>query len=272
MTLGVPQGLRELVASGDPFGGRRNLAARTPLIIQATDGSPLYLALTEEDIAGAARALASAWKALGVRRGDHVFMYDYGTSAQTLFASWAYVPWLRRGAADIIGAVPICNDGLPEFADRALHVLRYLRPRVTMVEYTLMPHFLRRVADQRVTVGDWTELIVVSSDEEALATDQADEWSRELGVPVRLLLRSGPALFFAAECEHRAFHADPRHYGVGVLAHPGEPTRSTGDGSLCITNRFMRGTVVDQYVSTVDAGIRSERCACGRARPIRCLT
>lgn len=272
MTSAVPAGLRDLVASGDPFARRRDPAAATPLIIQATDGAPLYLALTEEDISGAARALASAWRTLGVRRGDHVFIYDYGTSIQTLFASWCYVPWLRRGAADILGAVPICNDGLPEFADRALHVLRYLRPRVTVVEYTRMPHLLRRIADQRANLADWTELVVVSPDEEGVAPGLADQWSRELGLPVRLLLRSGPALFFAAECEHGALHADSRHYRVGVLAQPEQTPRSTGEGSLCITNRFLRGTVVDQYVSTVDVVIRPGRCACGRTRPIRCLT
>ena len=271
MSLAAPAGLRELVASGDPFGGRRNPAVKTPLIIQATDGAPVYLALTAEDISGAARALASAWRTLGVQRGDHVFIYDYGTSVQTLFASWAYVPWLRRGAADLLGAVPICNDGLAEFGDRALHVLRYLRPRVTMVDYTLMPHFLRRIADQRASLSDWTELVVVSPDEEGVASDQAGRWSRELGVPVRLLLRSGPALFFAAECEHRAFHADPRHYRVGVLAHAGEPPRSTGEGNLCITNRFLRGTVVDEYVTTVDVALGRGRCGCGRPRPIRLL-
>ncbi len=272
MTSAVPEGLRDLVASRDPFGGRRNPAAATPLILQATDGAPIYLALTEEDISGAARALASAWRALGVRRGDHVLICDYGTSVQTLFASWSYVPWLRRGAADILGAVPICNDGLPEFADRALHVLRYLRPRVTVVEYTQIPHVLRRVADQRANLADWTELVVVSPDEEGVAPDQVDHLSHELGLPVRLLLRSGPALFFAAECEHGALHADPRHYRVGVLAYPGEQPRPTGEGSLCVTNRFLRGTIVDQYVSTVDVVIRPGRCACGRTRPIRCLT
>ncbi len=271
MTSAAPAGLRDLVARGEPFGGRRNRALATPLIIQAADGVPIYLALTEEDISGAARALASAWRVLGVRRGDHVLIYDYGTSIQTLFASWCYVPWLRRGAADILGAVPICNDGLPEFADRALHVLRYLRPRVTIVERALMPQLVRRAADQRANLGDWTDLLVVSPEEEGIASDDTGQWSRELGVPVRLLLRSGPALFFAAECEHGALHADPRHYKVGVLAQAGDEVRSAGEGSLCITNRFLRGTPADDYVSTVDVAIRPGRCACGRSRPIRFL-
>jgi phenylacetate-coenzyme A ligase PaaK-like adenylate-forming protein len=272
MTSEAPTGLRDLVASGDPFGGRRNPAVATPLIIQATDGVPLYLALTRADISGAARALASAWRTLGVRRGDHVLIYDYGTSIQTLFASWCYVPWLRRGAADILGAVPICNDGLPEFADRALHVIRYLRPRVTVVDRPLMSQLLRRIADQRANLREWTEMVVVSPEEEGVAPDQVGQWSRELGLPVRLLLRSGPALFFAAECEHGAFHADPRHYQVGVLAYPEERPRPAGEGSLCITNRFLRGTPVDNYLSTVDVAIRPGLCACGRTRPIRCLT
>lgn len=271
--MAVPylEGLHDLVASGDPFGRRRNPVLRTPLTIQAADGLPLYLALTQSDVAAAARALASSWRTLGVRKGDRVLIYDYGTSPLTLFASWCYVPWLRRGAADSLGAVPICNDGLPEFAGRALHVLRYLRPRVTIVDHSHMSPFLRQVAEARANPGEWTELLVVSPDEETVAPGEVAGWSRELGLPVRLLLRSGPALFFAAECEHGALHADPRHYRVGVVRDPGDEPAATGEGRLCITNRFLRGTVIDRYLSGIDVAIARGPCPCGRSRPMRCL-
>ncbi len=246
--------------------------ARPPVTIQVTDGMPLYLALTRGDVAAAARALASSWRTLGVERGDTVLIYDYGTSPLTLFASWCYVPRLEKGAADILGAVPICNDGLPEFAARALHVLRYLRPGVTIIDAAHMPVFLRRVAEEGVRIGEWTRLVAVSPDEETLSARDTAAWERELGVPVRLLLRSGPSLFFAAECEAGALHADPRHYRIAVEPHPGDQLQATGEGSLCITNRFLEGTPVERHVAHVHVAIEPGLCPCGRSsRPFRCL-
>jgi hypothetical protein len=272
MSGATPADLHDLIAAGDPFGGRRHAGAVTPLTFQAADGVPLYLALGEADIAGAARALASAWRTLGVRKGDYVLIYDYGTSPVTLFASWCYVPWLRRGAADLLGAVPICNDGLPEFAGRALHVLQYLRPRVTIVDHAHMPILLRRVAENRAHVSDWTELLVVSADEETVPPAEVAAWSRDLGLPVRLLLRAGPALFFAAECAEGALHADPRHYRVGVVERPGQMPSANGEGTLCVTNRFLQGTTVEHYLANVHVSIDHGPCPCGRpGRPLRCL-
>lgn len=272
MPAAALRSLHDLIDSGDPFGGRRNPGVPSRLTIQAADGVPLYLAMTESDIAASARALASSWSLLGVHRGDYVLIYDYGTSPLTLFASWCFVPWLQRGAADLLGAVPICNDGLPEFASRALHVLRYLRPRVTVVDYAHMPLFLHRVSDEGASLADWTEVLVVSADEETVPPDQVAGWARVLGVPVRLLLRSGGALFFAAECEWGAIHADPRHYRVGVARELDGRIAATGEGSLWVTNRFLQGTSVDSYLANVYVAIGRERCRCGRSRPMRCLS
>lgn len=272
----TPAGLHQLATHAerehDPFAGRRSAAAEPAVVIQAADGAPVYLALTREDIAATARALGSAWKTLGVAGGDTVLIYDYGASPLTLFASWCYVPHLEKGAADLLGAVPICNDGLPEFASRALHVLRYLRPGVTIVDAAHMPVFLRRVAEERARIGEWTRLLAVSPDDEAAGPREVASWERELGLPVRLLLRSGPALFFAAQCESGALHADPRHYRVEVAPVEGSEPVAVGEGSLCITNRFLRGTSVERYLANVEVAIERGLCSCGRSsRPFRCL-
>lgn len=272
----APASLHDLASHAeearDPFAGRRQGETETPVVIQAADGVPVYLALTREDVAASARALASAWRTLGVRRGDSVLIYDYGASPLTLFASWCYVPHLERGAADLLGAVPLCNDGLPEFASRALHVLRYLRPGVTIVDAANMPVFLRRVAEERAQISEWTRMLAVSPDEETLSPPQVAAWQRELGLPVRLLLRSGPAMFFAAECDEGALHAGPRYYRLEVVPQEGGEPAATGQGSLCITNRFLEGTRVERYLAHVHVAIEPRPCSCGRpGRPFRCL-
>lgn len=256
-------GLHELIARAeadeDPFGGRRNPSLASICVLQAGDRLPLYLALSQGDVAAAARALASAWRLYGIRRGDHVLISDYGTSPATLFASWSYVPGLRSGAADLLGAIPICNDGLAEFAPRALHVLRYLRPRAVFVDAEVMPVLVRRAVDERLAVGEHTELVIVSADEEAVRHADLAAWSAALGVPVRAMLRSGVALFFAGQCRERAFHVDSTAYAVQV-APAGD-----GAGRLCVTNLFLTATPVIRYMTDIVASIDAAPCACGDA-------
>jgi phenylacetate-coenzyme A ligase PaaK-like adenylate-forming protein len=252
-------------ALDDLFAGRRDPLADASCILQAGDGLPLYLALTREDVAAAARALASCWRLAGVRKGDGVLIYDYGTSPLTLFASWAYIPGLPRGAADLLGATPICNDGMPEFAARALHVLRYFRPRVMFVDAELMAVLVMRASEEREPLSRWTDLLVVSSEEEGITAAQKAAWSEALGVPMRSLLRAGSALFFAGECEQGALHVDPRFYRPEVLLDGHDVPSRAGEGGLCITNLFLRGTSVIRYLTGVRVTLRGRECGCGRA-------
>jgi phenylacetate-coenzyme A ligase PaaK-like adenylate-forming protein len=244
-------------ADGDPFAGRRDPSSASACVLQAGDRLPLYLALAPGDMAGAARALAASWRLYGIGSGDVVLIYDYGTSPATLFASWSYVPGLRAGAADLLGAVPICNDGLAEFAPRALHVLRYLRPRAVFVDAEVMPVFVRRAAEARFDVGEHTRMIIVSADEEAARPGDLAAWSAALGVPVRSMLRSDPALFFAGQCEAGVFHADAASYAVEVV--PGDG----GAGRLCVTNFFLTATPVIRHVTDIVATVDASPCRCG---------
>jgi len=260
-----PIDLRALLAWGneraDPFCGRRDPEAAPVCILEAGDRVPLYLALTPGDLAAAARALAACWRLLGVRCGDRVLIYDYGTSPLTLFASWCYVPFLNRGAADLLGAVPICNDGLPEFAARAIHVLRYLRPRVIFVDQTAMPALVRSAAEEGFALRSCVELVVVSADEEVADADRTRSWAQALDVPVRWLVRSEAALFFAAQCAQGLFHVDPRFYRAEVVDQRGRLS-SQDEGRLCVTNRFLLGSPAVRYVTDLVVR-RANRCSCG---------
>lgn len=244
-------------ADGDPFAGRRDPSSASVCVLPAGDRLPLYLALAPGDVAAAARALASAWRFYGIGRGDHVLIYDYGTSPATLFASWSYVPGLRAGAADLVGAIPICNDGLAEFAPRALHVLRYLRPGAVFIDAEVMPVFVRRAAEEQFDVGAHTRMIIVSADEESARPEDLAGWSTALGVPVRSMLRSGPALFFAGQCASGAFHVDPARYAVESVSDDG------GAGRLCVTNLFLTATPVIRHVTDIVATIDASPCSCG---------
>ncbi len=241
--------------------GRDRSPEQPACVLQAGDRSSLYLTLTAGDLAAAARALASCWRMLGVRRDDRVLIFDYGTSPLTLFASWSYLPNLRSGAADLLGAIPICNDGLPEFAPRALHVARFVRPRIAFIDGEAMPAFVRVALDAQFDVSSSIEMIAVSADEEVPDAEQVTVWSQALGLPVRSLVRAEAALFFAAQCDRGAFHADRRFYRVEV-APPGRDPATQGEGLLCVTNRFLQGSPAVRYLTDIPVRMGG-RCDCG---------
>lgn len=261
--------LRGQEARDDPFGGRRDPRRPPRAVIQAGDGLPLYWALGRTEMAEAARALAHSWRGLGIRPGQRVAIYDYGTSPLTLFASAHYLPYLRAGAADLLGCVPICNDGLPEMAFRALHLLRYVRPQTLFVNGEAMEALLSQALRQGWRAEGLDCTVVVSTDEEAVPPAGRRRWSEGLGLPVRSLLRADAALFFAYPCpQGEGYHASPRHYLLEVLSEEGrQPVGEAEVGLLTVTNLFLRSCPVIRYVTDLRASLRPGPCPCGAPEP-----
>ena len=249
----------------DPFGGRLNGSARAGTMFQVGDQLPHYWAMAPQELAAAGHVLADCWRKLGIRQGDRVAIYDYGTSPLTLFASASYIPHLPTGAAEILGCTPICNDGLPEFASRALHLLQYVRPRLLFARGEVMPALVSQAAREGAFLGSLTSLVVVSSDEELASPAEAHRWSRGLGVPLLQLLRVDAALFFAPPCQlGGAYHADDRWYLVEALSEPElMATKEGTPGRLAVTNLFLRTCPTIRYVSDIRASLRRNACRCG---------
>ncbi len=257
--------LRSRAEHDDPFGGRRDPRRPVRVILQVGDGLPLYWALGPRDLAGAAAALAHGWRQLGLGPGDRVAIYDYGTSPLTLFASSSYLPYLGAGAADLIGCTPICNDGLPELASRALHLLQYVRPKVLFARAEAVEALLAQAPGARPFLEGLGCTVVVSADEQPIPSEQVARWQRKLSLPVRQLLRADAALFFAAPCPAtQAYHVSKAHYLVEVLAEGGREPLSPGEvGLLTITNLFLRTCPIIRYVSEVRAALAAGPCLCG---------
>lgn len=266
--------LRCQAESDDPFGGRRDPRRRARAILQVGDGLPLYWALGRQDMAGAAAALAHCWRQLGIGAGDRLAVYDYGTSPLALFASASYLPYLRAGAAEIIGCTPICNDGLPELASRALHLLKYVRPKAMFVNAEAMEALLAQAVRSSSHLDDLTCTIIVSADEQPVPRRQLARWTRRLGLPVRQLLRVDAALFFAAPCPvSDAHHASSAHYLAEVLSEEGRQPLTAGEaGLLTVTNLFVRTCPAIRYVTDLRAALAADPCACGAdGIAIRCV-
>jgi phenylacetate-coenzyme A ligase PaaK-like adenylate-forming protein len=258
----------EAVATGlgDPFGGRHDIDHSPDVLIQVARDLPIYWALTASDLNAISVFLAGAWTRLGITAGQRVALYDYATSPMVVYASRAYVPHLDAGAADILGCLPICNDGLPDLADRCIHILEYVQPSVLFVDAELMDPLLRareRKGSRAVP------RVVVTSDEAPVGSAQIREWGALLGTEVKQMLRADAPLFFAPPCvtEPMTFHPDEGAYRVEVLS-PDPPDRPPDDvGQITVTNLAVRSSIVIRYVTNVVGIVRDGSCRCGRTGP-----
>lgn len=251
-------------ARDDPCGGRHDLAHHPDVLIQAARGLPIYWALTAGDLRGISAVLAGAWRSLAIAAGQRVALYDYATSPMVVYASRAYISHLEAGAADLLGCLPICNDGLPDLADRCVHILEYVQPSVLFIEAELMDPFARAL--QRKGIRPACR-VVVASDEVPAGSVQIGEWSAVLKTDVRQMLRADTPLFFAPPCavEPMTFHPDENAYHVEVLSVDPSKVLSADAGLLAVSNLAIRSSIVVRYVTNIGGIVRDGPCRCGRA-------
>ncbi len=238
----------------DPLAGRANPDREASVLVQATRDLPVFWKLDKNDMTAMASGLAATWQSLGVSAGEQVVLYDYATSPLVLFASRSFLPHLDRGAAEILSCTPICNDGLPELADRCAHILEYLSPSLLFIDSEAVEPLLERVG----SVGPELRRVVVSTDETLLSSDRLAAWSDRLRVEVVQLIRSDTALFFAPPCPQleNIFHPPSTVIAETVLTESGE-------GRISITNTAVTSTLVARYVTPFSGDLTHGRCRCG---------
>jgi len=254
--------MEALLAQGDPFGGRLPEGATPPVVVQVGEGLPLYWGLVGGDLEAMADVLAFCWRRLGLRRGDRVAIYDYGTSALVMFASRAYTPHLRSGAAERLGCTPICNDGLPEMAPRALHLLTYVRPRLLFLGEEGAEALLHHLQARGATLAGLVERVVLAPDERPLSPQEVGRWQEALGVPVAQLLRADICMLLAPPCP----------CGLGFHLPPPYVVEVGPEGRLTVTHRRLLGCPVVRHVTDIKVGRLEEgRCPCGHVGATVCL-
>lgn len=239
---------------GDPLAGRADPDSPASVLVQATRDLPLFWQLGENDMTAMAQGLASVWQSLGVEAGERVVLYDYATSPLVLFASRSFLSHLDRGAADLLSCTPICNDGLPELADRCAHILEYLAPSLLFVDSEAVDPLLERID----SVGPTLRRVVISADETLFSPDRLAAWSDRFQVEVVQMIRSDLALFFAPPCPlvENTFHPPSTVIAEEVLTE-------AGDTRISVTNTAVTSTVVARYVTPFSGDVGHDGCRCG---------
>jgi phenylacetate-coenzyme A ligase PaaK-like adenylate-forming protein len=247
--------------------GRRDVG----LIAQTAHDPPVYVTLSNRALELYAEVLADCWLSAGVLAGSHVLIHDYGTSPLVYLASRNFCPYLKTGAAERVGCIPICNDGLPEFTERALHILRFVRPRAIFLRQDAVTPLVTRLSQtqEKLRLGLELRAVVISSDEVMPPRDDREHamLSGLLGAPVTALLRADAALFMASECAKSGrLHVRTDRYFVETLDPTSlRPTAAGELGMLAITPLFCDAYPVLRYVTGLEAALDPGGCVCGTA-------
>ena len=230
------------VAHDDPFAGRVLAGARpaVTLQIEATTEPPVWIGLEPREIAIWAGAVSRMWKRFGLRAGDAIAFFDYGSNPCVLLSSSIYVPHLRRGAATRLGASAICNDGVASMTARVLVILETVRPAALLVRRDLIAPLVDALGTRGTRSSGDLRWAAVSEVEGPPSAQEAARLSEALGVPVYRLLRADAAFFVAGDChECRLFHVD-RSYRVETLG-AGEIAVTAPFAEVCPAVRYRLG-------------------------------
>ncbi|MBI4487751.1 MAG: hypothetical protein HY694_01580, partial [Deltaproteobacteria bacterium] len=254
--------LEELVfekkRSGDPY-ALRLAKNRPPLVVfqlEYDTEAALYLAFDRPDLEHYAEALRRCWSLLGLGHGDKVAIFDYGTSPVSYLASSFFAPYLRRGAADLVGCLPVCNDGISNMSQRAVEILRFVRPRVFFLRNDCLRPFVAELEREAIRLSDYTQALVAAENEGVLSKADQDTYERMLGVPIYRLLRIDAAMFLAMDCpECRLLHSWQDLYFVETVTEAVEEAAGQGQNSLVITNWFAKACPTVRYLSQVKGSL-----------------
>ncbi len=266
-TIKLEELLAERMRNGSPFSSRWS-KNRKPLVVFQLDydaEKALYLPLDRRTLREYAEALRRCWSLLGLKKGDAVAIFDYGTSPLSYLASAAFTPYLKRGAADALECLAVCNDGIGSMSQRAVEILKFVRPRILFVRHDCLQPLAAEVESQHLDLKSFIRALVVTENEGVLAKADQKAYEQRLGLPVYRLLRVDIAMFLAVECPHcRLFHSWDDLYLLESLDETaGASSSDSSDGYLVITNWFARLCPIVRYFSLVNGSEKASGCPRG---------
>ncbi len=235
-------------------------AARAIFQLEYDTQPPLYLAVDRSDLRRYADVLRHCWSLVGLRKGDRVAIFDYGTSPLSYLAAASFTPYLERGAADLLGCLPVCNDGVANMSPRAVEILRYVRPRVFFIRHDCLHALAMELERQSLRLSDYTQALVAAENESLLSDAERRGFEKRLGVPIYRLLRIDAAMFLAMECPRcRLLHIRRDAYFVEMLADGDD----AGENPLVVTNWFAGTSPTVRYLSQVRGALTTSGCPRG---------
>ena len=251
------------IKSGDPYSSRRTKkpSRKVALQLEYDMETALYIALASNELSRYAEALRCCWALLGIAKGDWVGIFDYGTSPVSYLASSTFTPYLQRGAADILGCLPICNDGAANLSRRAVDIVKFVRPRVLFLRTDCLHPFTTEINRGSVPLYSYVDTLVAVENEGVPSRAERDTYQANLGVPIYRLMRADAAMFLAPECRRCSlFHVWSYLYHVETPEQRADQETGRQASRLVITNWFATSRPTIRYVSQINAVLQPAGC------------
>lgn len=223
----------EAFASGrrDPFAGRLRPGVSPPIALQieASGGPLVWTAMNSREMDVWASGLARIWARWGLRSGETIAFFEYGSSPLVLLSSSSFVASLKRGAADRLGATAICNDGVASLAARMASLVELVRPAALVLRRDVLAPFSEALRLAGVNLSASVRWASITEPEGAPARSESERFAGGCGIRVYRWLRADAAFILAGDCEECGFfHFDPRLYCLETLS----------DSEVAVTSRF----------------------------------
>ena len=211
---------------------------------------------------------AEYWRLMSVRARDKVLVCDFGGSPIALVASGSFCTLGKEGVAEALGCIAICNDGMPEFVRRSLHIIEAMSPSLVIVRADLVAPLANAMKSEGFeAAAHGLRRVVITADQDN-ATRVFGQAAR-FGVSARRLLREDRALFSMLECDKgEGFHILEAFFYPEVVGGDGEPLGEGESGRLVVTNLFWSRAPVIRYATSYFGRLSRRACGCGSKMPL----
>lgn len=192
------------------------------------------LRFSREQLQQAAEMYARCIQKLGIKEGELVQIYDFGSSPVVFLFEHNYCSLPIKGAAEILNLRGLLNDGITDFLGRGLYAIRVCNPTTLIIRKELLGPLVQTNKQLGEIRRGKPSRIIATADRDLISREELNMAREQLGVEIAYVLRVDPILFFAYSCNIGGllhFHFPRRNFEIEA-ADKGWKFKSLTSGAI----------------------------------------
>lgn len=154
----------------------------------------------------AAKSYSNCLHELGVKQGELIQIYDFGSSPISFLFGRNYCPLSIEGTSELLNVRVLFNDGIPDFLGRGLYGLAKCRPNSLIIRKELLGPLVQRNKQYDEIKNGGPTRIIVTADRDFITKEELLELQEKLRVEISYIFRIDEILFFAYSCTRGKLH------------------------------------------------------------------